>query len=60
MASQQTASNMTGIRPFHLHISDDVLDRIYTRVAEYPWHEMPDNGGWDYGANLDYMKELCT
>ena len=60
MASQQIASNQASIRPFHLHVSDDVLDRIRTRVAEYPWHEMPDDGGWSYGANLDYMKELCT
>jgi microsomal epoxide hydrolase len=21
---------------------------------------MPDDGGWAYGSNLDYMKELCT
>ena len=21
---------------------------------------MPDDGGWSYGANLDYMKELCA
>lgn len=60
MASQQNVSNMTSIRPFRLHVSDDVLDRIRTRVAEYPWHEMPDDGGWGYGTNLDYMKELCT
>ena len=51
---------MTHIRPFSLHVSDEVLDRIRTRVAEYPWHEMPDDGGWGYGTNLDYMKELCT
>jgi hypothetical protein len=24
------------------------------------WHEMPDDGGWEYGANLDYMQELCA
>ena len=60
MASQPTVSNTARIRPFHLHVPDDVLDRIRTRVAEYPWHEMPDDGGWDYGANLDYMKELCA
>ena len=23
------------------------------------FRELPDDGGWDYGANLDYMKELC-
>jgi len=50
----------TSIQPFHIDIPDETIDRIRTRVAEYPWHEMPDDGGWDYGTNLDYMKELCA
>jgi pimeloyl-ACP methyl ester carboxylesterase len=51
---------MTSIRPFRIDVPDETLDRIRTRVAEYPWHEMPDDGGWAYGANLDYMKEFCA
>jgi pimeloyl-ACP methyl ester carboxylesterase len=48
------------IHPFRIEVPDKVLDRIRARVAEYAWHEMPDDGGWAYGANLDYMKELCA
>lgn len=51
---------MTTPRPFRLHVPDETLNRIRDRVAAYPWHEMPDDGGWDYGANLDYMKALCA
>lgn len=51
---------MTLPRPFRLHVPDETLAEIRQRVAAYPWHEMPDDGGWDYGANLDYMKELCA
>jgi len=51
---------MTSIRPFSIDVPDETLDRIRTRVAEYPWHEMPDDGGWAYGTNLDYMKEFCA
>ncbi len=51
---------MTSIRPFHVAVADDTLEHIRQRVAGFPWHEMPDDGGWDYGANLDYMKELCA
>jgi len=51
---------MTGIQPFRIDIPDETLHRIRDRVAEYPWHEMPDDGGWAYGTNLDYMKELCA
>ena len=48
------------IHPFRIDIPDKTLDRIRTRVAQYPWHEMPDDGGWAYGTNLDYMQELCA
>lgn len=47
-------------QPFAINVPQARLDRIRTRVAEYEWHEMPENGGWEFGANLDYMKELCA
>ena len=50
---------MTTISPYHIEVTDAVLDTIRSKVAAFPWHEMPDDGGWAYGANLDYMKELC-
>ncbi|MEM7748260.1 MAG: epoxide hydrolase family protein [Pseudomonadota bacterium] len=50
---------MSDLRPFQINIPDETLHAIRERVANYPWHEMPDDGGWAYGANLDYMKELC-
>jgi len=43
------------IKPFKVNISDQVLEAIYAKVKKYPWHEMPDDGGWEYGTNLDYM-----
>lgn len=51
---------MTSIRPFHIDVAEETLERIRARVADYPWHEMPDLDGWEYGTNLEYMKELCT
>ena len=46
------------IRPFKINISNKIIEDINTKVAKYPWHEMPDDGGWSYGTNLDYMKEI--
>jgi len=46
------------IKPFKVEISDKFLQNIYSKVKNYPWHEMPDDGGWAYGANLNYMKEI--
>jgi len=48
------------LSPFKFHVPDDVLETVLSRVATYPWHEMPDDGGWDYGTNIDYLKELCA
>ena len=47
-------------RPFRIDVPDAVLDDIRDRVRAFPWHEMPKDGGWGYGANLDYMRELCA
>jgi pimeloyl-ACP methyl ester carboxylesterase len=51
---------MSNVTPFTIAVPDKMLADIRARVAAFPWHEMPDDGGWDYGANLDYMKELCA
>ena len=48
------------MKPYDSHVADDVLIDIMNRVKNYPWHEMPDDGGWDYGTNMDYLKELCA
>ncbi len=50
---------MTTVKPFKVRISDEEIHAIKTRVAAFPWHEMPNDGGWGYGTNLDYMKEFC-
>ena len=50
----------TSITPFQYHVSDAVLDDIRSRVINYPWHEMPDDGGWEYGTNMKYLKKLCA
>jgi len=48
------------IKPFKISIPDKTLLEIYNKVKNYPWHEMPDDGGWKYGSNLDYMKEISS
>ena len=46
------------IKPFKVEISEENLKNIYSKVKNYQWHEMPDDGGWNYGTNLDYMKDF--
>ena len=50
---------MQGVKSYKIDFPEDEIERIKSRVAHYPWHEMPDDGGWEYGTNLDYMRELC-
>ena len=51
-------NNNRNLNTFQYKVSEDDLRNILYRVAHYPWHEMPDDGGWDYGTNLDYLKKL--
>ena len=48
------------IKSFKVNIPDKELEDIFTKVKNYSWHEMPDDGGWEYGTNLDYMKEISN
>ena len=47
-------------QPFSLDVPERTIAEIQTRVAAFPWHEMPDDGGWEYGVNLDYLREFCA
>ena len=47
-------------QPFSLDVPEKTIAEIRTRVAAFPWHEMPDDGGWEYGVNLDYLREFCA
>ena len=50
--------------PFQVAIEQSTIDAILSKVKAYEWHEMPeiDPGAdrWAYGADMEYMKELCA
>jgi len=46
------------VKPFKVDIPDQIIKDIYNKVKKYPWHEMPNDGGWEYGTNIDYMKKI--
>jgi pimeloyl-ACP methyl ester carboxylesterase len=48
------------IKSYKIDIPDKALKEIYAKVKNYPWHEMPNDGGWKYGSNIDYMKEISS
>jgi microsomal epoxide hydrolase len=50
---------MVACTPFSIDIPDSTLKTVFAKVAAFPWHEMPDDGGWEYGTNLGYLQEFC-
>ena len=50
--------------PFKIEVPQETLDAIRAKVRAYEWHEMPRGDGldgtWGYGANLDFMRQLCS
>ncbi len=46
--------------PFRMHVGDDVLDDLKSRLARVRWpDEVPDNH-WKYGTDLPYLKSLVA
>lgn len=48
------------IRPYTIHVEDEVLDDLKFRLERTRWPEPIRGSGWEYGSNIDYIKELCA
>jgi pimeloyl-ACP methyl ester carboxylesterase len=46
------------ITPFIVNTSQQILDDLQLRLALTRWPDELQGAGWDYGANLSYMKDL--
>jgi pimeloyl-ACP methyl ester carboxylesterase len=46
------------VRPFTIQIPDEVLDDLRRRLDNTRFPDEIPGSGWDYGSNLDYLKEL--
>ena len=45
-------------QPFKMNVPDAVLADLQERLASTRWPDEIPGSAWDYGSNLDYMKEL--
>jgi microsomal epoxide hydrolase len=48
------------LEPFSIHVEDAVWDDLRRRLAATRWPDQVENAGWDYGAELAYVRELCA
>ena len=46
------------MEPFVINISDEALEDLRRRLEQTRWPDEMPGAGWDYGANLDYIKDL--
>ncbi len=45
---------------FAIQIDDDVLSDLQQRLQRTRWPDEIAGAGWDYGTNLDYLKQLVA
>ena len=47
-------------QPFRIDVPDSVLKDLKRRLRDTRWPDEITDGGWTYGANLAYLKELMA
>src|SRR5262249_45728739 len=47
------------IHPFEINVPQATLDDLQARVARARWPDELAGAGWEYGASLDYLRELA-
>lgn len=52
------ARETTLARPFHVEIAEEALQDLHWRLERTRWPDEVEAAGWEYGANLAYLKEL--
>lgn len=45
--------------PFTIHVPDETLDDLRARLTNAVWPDEIAGQGWEYGTNLEYLRELC-
>lgn len=50
---------MATVRPFTIHVADDVIDDLHRRLDATRWPPAFGAPGWDAGCNRDTVIELC-
>lgn len=49
----------SSIRPFEWELSDDEITDITHRLENTRWPDQLPDAGWEYGADLDYLRSFC-
>ena len=44
---------------FEIHVPDQVLDDLRSRLRRARWPQQPAEEGWQLGVDIAYLRELC-
>lgn len=48
------------IQPFRVDWSEAEVERMLDRVRDYPWPPAPEGGGWTYGTDEGFLRDLAA
>jgi microsomal epoxide hydrolase len=51
---------VTEPRPFTIHVTDEALADLRSRLARTRWPDQNPGGGWSYGSDREYMQRLVA
>lgn len=54
------ASSAQVVQPFKIEIPQSTIEDLNRRLGSTRWPDEVEDAGWDYGTNLDYLKELTS
>lgn len=50
----------SGIEPFEIAVDESVLEDLQRRLSSVRWPDAVEDAGWEYGSDLDFVRELVT
>jgi pimeloyl-ACP methyl ester carboxylesterase len=49
---------MKQLQPFQIDVPQELLNDLAARLKQTRWTDEPENAGWNYGTNPQYLREL--
>lgn len=57
--SHADQNSTAAIRPFKMHVADSVLADLHRRLAETRWPDQLPGTGWEYGTDIEKVREVA-
>ncbi|MEI3798821.1 MULTISPECIES: epoxide hydrolase family protein [unclassified Chitinophaga] len=59
-AQTKKNNNMFIVKPFKIDVQQTVLDDLQNRLRQTRWPDAPENIGWQYGTDPEFLKSLVA